>query len=194
MELKSYFECFDIFTSGEIDYAISLFSKRKLNKGDYFIQEGQKCSEVAFVQKGIFRSFYASQSGDEITYCFRFPNELIAAYSSFITGNPSVENLQALSPAELLIIQQKDIDLLVKENPKWVTFLRIIAEQNYLELETRVFQLQRDSAQERYQNMLKKQPQYIQQIPLQYLASYLGITQRHLSRIRKQLVFETNVL
>ncbi|MNU79669.1 hypothetical protein D3C71_692840 [compost metagenome] len=67
-------------------------------------------------------------------------------------------------------------------------FLKIIAEQQYLELEARVFQLQRDSAQERYQSLIDNQPEYIQQISGQYLASYLGITQRHLIRIRKQIV------
>lgn len=188
MELKSYLAGFDIFTQTEIEHAISLFSSRKINKSDYFVREGQKCAEVAFIEKGIFRSFYASQAGDEITYCFRFPGDLIAAYSSFITGNGSLENMQALSDAELLVIQRKDIDLLVEENPNWVKFLKVIAEQNYLELEGRVFQLQRDSAQERYQNLTEDQPEYIRQISLQHLASYLGITQRHLSRIRKEIL------
>jgi CRP-like cAMP-binding protein len=188
MQLKSYLAYFDIFTPEEIDHAIRLFSSRKLQKGDFFIQEGQRCIEVAFIENGLFRSYYTSSSGDEITYCFRFQNELLGAYSSFITGNGSLENLQALSPAELIVIQRKEIDLLAETYPNWMKFLKIIAEQNYLELESRVFQLQRDSAQKRYTDLIANQPEFIQQIPLQYLASYLGITQRHLTRIRKQLV------
>ena len=96
--------------------------------------------------------------------------------------------MQALSDAELLVIRRKDIDQLVEENPNWVKFLKIIAEQNYLELEGRVFQLQRDSAQERYENLIKEQPEYVRKISVQHLASYLGITPRHLTRIRKQLL------
>lgn len=188
MQLNSFLAQFNLFTEAEIEHTISLFSSRKINKSDYFIREGQKCAEVAFIEKGIFRSFYSSQTGDEITYCFRFPGDLIAAYSSFITGNGSLENMQALSDAELLVVRRKDIDLLVEENPNWVKFLKVIAEQNYLELEGRVFQLQRDSAQERYENLIKEQPEYIRKISVQHLASYLGITPRHLTRIRKQFL------
>lgn len=188
MELRSYLASFDIFTPEEIEHALTFFSSRKLSKSDYFIREGQKCAEVAFIEKGIFRSFYISHDGNEITYCFRFPGDLIAAYSSFITGNGSLENMQALSDSELLVIRRNDIDRLVEENPNWVKFLKIIAEQNYLELESRVFQLQRDSAQTRYQYLVENHPEFIQQIPLQHLASYLAITQRHLSRVRKQLL------
>lgn len=188
MQLESYLARFEIFSPEEIKQVLGLFTNRKLNKSDYFVQEGQKCSEVAFIESGIFRSYYSSQTGEDITYCFRFPQDLIAAYSSFITGNGSVENIQAITPAELFIIQRSNIDRLVEENPNWVKFLKIIAEQNYLELESRVFQLQRDSAQTRYANLIENHPEFIQQIPLQYLSSYLAITPRHLSRIRKQVV------
>jgi CRP-like cAMP-binding protein len=100
-----------------------------------------------------------------------------------------MENMQAISDAELLIIKKDKIQKLTDENPNWIKFLKIIAEQEYLELEKRFFQLQRDTASQRYQSLLENQPNYIQDISLQYLASYLGITQRHLSRIRKEISF-----
>lgn len=188
MQLKSYLNSFAIFSEEEIDQALPLFTLRKVEKGTYFIREGQFCSEVAFIEKGIFRSFYPSETGEEITYCFRFQNEFMTAYSAFITGNQSIENLQAISNGELLVIPKKEIEQLAEKNPKWVLFLKIVAEQQFLELEGRVFQLQRDSAQKRYQGLLDNQPEYIQLISGQHLASYLGITQRHLIRIRKQVV------
>lgn len=187
--INIFFESFNLFTKEEIESVIPLFITRKLNKMDYFIKEGEKCNEIAFIKSGIFRSFYISGKGEEITYCFRFPNDLLGAYSSFITGEGSMENMQAISPAELLVIPKSEIDKLEVKNPKWVKFLKIIAEQQYIELEKRVFQLQRDNAQDRYDDLMKYQPEYIQNIPLQYLASYLGITQRHLSRIRKTVIF-----
>lgn len=188
MQLKSYLTHFAIFSEEEIKQVLPLFTPRKVEKGDYFIREGQFCSEVAFIEKGVFRSFYPSGNGEEITYCFRFQNEFMTAYSAFITGNKSIENLQAISHGELLVIPKKEIEQLAEKNPKWMLFLKTVAEQQYLELEGRVFQLQRDSAQERYQSLIDNQPEYIQQISWQHLASYLGITQRHLSRIRKQVV------
>ena len=72
-------------------------------------------------------------------------------------------------------------------NIRIINFMRIMAEQAYVEQEARIFRLQRSSAQERYNKLLAEQPDYLQQIPLRYLASYLGVTQRHLSRIRSQL-------
>jgi CRP-like cAMP-binding protein len=188
MQLKPFLTQFNLFTEAEIDEAILLFSKRALKKGTYFVQEGQKCSEVAFIESGVFRSFYLTPNGNEMTYCFRFPGDMMAAYSAFITGNGSVEYIQALSDAEVLVIPKDQIDLLLTKSPAWIHFLKIMAEQQYLELEGRVFQLQRDSAPERYENLIKEQPEYIQKISLQHLSSYLGITQRHLTRIRKAVV------
>ncbi|WP_343747731.1 Crp/Fnr family transcriptional regulator [Fluviicola sp.] len=188
MQLKSYLERFGIFSEEEIDQVLKLYTPRKVQKSDYFIREGESCSEVAFIVSGTFRSFYISETGEEVTYCFRFRQEFMTAYSAFITGSPSMENLQALSDGELLVIRRTEIEKLEAQNPKWTLFLKIVAEQQYLELEGRVFQLQRDSAQKRYRDLIENQPEYIQQIPLQHLASYLGITQRHLSRIRKQVV------
>lgn len=188
MHLKSFLEQFNLFTEFEIEEVLLLSSKRVLKKGEYFVQEGQKCSEVAFIENGVLRSFYITPNGNEMTYCFRFPGDMVAAYSAFITGNGSVEYIQALTDSELLVIPKNQIDQLLEKNSSWIHFLKIIAEQQYLELEGRVFQLQRDSAQERYQNLIEDQPEYIRQISVQHLASYLGITQRHLSRIRKGIL------
>lgn len=184
-----YFRSFNLFSEDEIEAFLQLFELRKINKNDYFIQEGERCKEVAFIKSGIFRSFYISDKGKDMTYCFRFPNQMIAAYSSFISGSPSKENMQAINDAELMVLRKEAVDQLTQSSLNWTRFLKMIAEQEYLELETRFFQFQRDSAAQRYSALLKNYPDYILTIPLQYLASYLGITQRHLSRIRKEVVF-----
>lgn len=73
--------------------------------------------------------------------------------------------------------------------PNWIKFFKNVAELEYVNLEKRLFLLQRESAEKRYQDLLENQPEYLKLIPLHYLASYLGVTQRHLSRIRKNLSF-----
>lgn len=185
--IHDYFQSFNLFSKDEIKEFLNLFEFRKVGKNEYFIHEGEPCKEVAFIQSGIFRSFYISEDGKDMTYCFRFPNTMIAAYSSFISGNLSKENMQAITDAELLILKKETVDEWIEDNLNWTKFLKSIAEQEYMELETRFFQLQRDSAAQRYSTLLTNHPDYIQNIPLQYLASYLGITQRHLSRIRKEI-------
>lgn len=187
--IQDFFLSFNVFSLQEIKDLSGLFEEKTIKKGDVFLHEGEKCREIAFVKSGIFRSYYTSDDGKESTYCFRFPNDFLASYSSFISGKPSLEAIQAISDADLLILQKNKIEELAQNNQNWTKFLKIIAEQEYLELEKRFFQLQRDNASQRYEILIKNQPDYVQNIPLHYLASYLGITQRHLSRIRKEITF-----
>ena len=176
-------------TDSEIGDFVQLLTHKTYKKSEYFIKEGETCKQVAFILSGSLRSYYISDKAEEITYCITFPNNLMTAYSSFLTGQPTQENIQAITQTELLIIPKGKIETLVQQNPNWIYFLKIIAEQQYIELEKRIFQLQKSDAAKRYADLMKNQPEYIQKIPLQYLASYLGISQRHLSRIRKEFTF-----
>jgi len=187
--IGSFLQSFNILTQEQIKSFEALTTTCALKKGDFFIKEGRCCKEVAFINSGILRSFYTQDSGEEVTYCINFPNTLMTAYASFITGQPTLENIQVLAPAELLIVQKKELEELSTSSPNWMHFFKVIAEQQYLELEKRLFLFQKEKAKKRYQDLLENQPDYIQQIPLQYLASYLGITPRHLSRLRKEILF-----
>lgn len=187
--LKHFLQSFNILTDIEIDGFLQLITYKIFKKAEYFIKEGETCKQVAFVLTGSLRSYYTSDKDEEVTYCITFPNSLMTAYSSFLTAQPTMENIQAITKTELLIIPKDKFEKLVQKNPNWVYFLKTIAEQQYIELEKRIFQLQKSDASKRYTNLMKNHPEYVQKIPLQYLASYLGISQRHLSRIRKEITF-----
>lgn len=187
--LRHFLQSFNILTDIEIDDFLQLSTYKIFKKAEYFIKEGETCKQVAFVLTGSLRSYYTSDKDEEVTYCITFPNSLMTAYSSFLTAKPTQENIQAITETELLIIQKSKFEILVQQNPNWIYFLKTIAEQQYIELEKRIFQLQKSDAAKRYADLMKNQPEYIQKIPLQYLASYLGISQRHLSRIRKEITF-----
>lgn len=187
--LKHFLQSFNILTVIEIDDFIQLINYKRFKKWEYFIKEGEICKQIAFVLTGSLRSYYTSDKDEEVTYCITFPNSLMTAYSSFLTAQPTMENIQAITNTELLIIPKDKFEKLVQQNPNWVYVLKTIAEQQYIELEKRIFQLQKSDATKRYADLLKYQPEYIQKIPLQYLASYLGISPRHLSRIRKEVSF-----
>jgi CRP-like cAMP-binding protein len=186
--LRKYLEMVGHLSEEDIQSLLAFVRFQKLKKGEFFIREGQVSLEVGFLVSGLIRSYYTTNSGEEITYCFRFPNDMIAAYSSFITGNKTDENLQAISEVELLVFSKQELNKLANDSLNWTKFLKEIAELQYIELEKRIFQLQKTTALQRYEDLLQNQPEYFQKIPLQYLASYLGITQRHLSRIRKEFV------
>lgn len=185
--MQAFLQTFQILSDAEISEFITLATPRSLVKGDFFIREGKICQEVAYIQSGILRSFRHIEKGEESTYCLSFPDTFMTAYTSFITGAPSAENIQAMQPTELLIIRKSDIDAFMAKHLNGLKLMKFIAEQQYLALEKRVFLYQQQTAKERYAEIIAGYPEYAQQIPLQYLASYLGITSRHLSRLRKEI-------
>jgi CRP-like cAMP-binding protein len=187
--MREFLEKVELFTLEEIDYLLSFGNSTILAKGEYLIREGETAKKIAFVKSGLLRSFYYSSNSDEVTYCFSFPNELIAGYSSFITQEKTNENIQALIDCELIEFPKQLIDELVITNKSWLLFSKQMAESQYIKLEKRIFLLQKENALTRYKELLENQSEYLQKIPLGYLASYLGISQRHLSRLRKQISF-----
>lgn len=183
--MRNYLKAFNVLTTNEIDLFEKKVVPKKLKKGDFFIKEGSTCKEVGFVTSGLFRSFYHSSLEEEVTYCFTFSNSFVSAYSSFLSQNKTVENIQALTDVEILTISRNEILELEQSSTNWIKFFKQIAEQEYIKMEKRIFLLQKETAEKRYRDLLTNQPEFLQLIPLNFLSSYLGITQRHLSRIRK---------
>lgn len=183
--MEQFLRSFNLLKNDEIETALEAARYRKISKGELLIQEGQVCKHVWFVQSGFFRSFYTNNTGEEITYCFSFANSFATAYSSFLTQNESAENIAAITDAEVYSIPRETILQLEQSSVNWLRVSKFMAEQEYMKMEQRVFLLLKESAENRYKDLLQNQPGYLQKIPLHHLASYLGITQRHLSRIRK---------
>jgi len=122
-----------------------------------------------------------------VTYCLTFPNAFITAYSSFIRDQETFENIQALSKVETFLIRKKDVKKLIESSSAWLAFSNHFAEQSYVLMENRLLALQMKSAEQRYKSLLNNAPKYLEKVPLKYIASYLGISPRHLSRLRKQI-------
>lgn len=177
----------NILTDSEINQGIQYFEPKAFKKEETLIRSGNICNWMAFVNAGILRNHYISSKAEEVTYCLTFPNRLISAFSSFITQKETFENIHALTDVELLVIQRKDYYDLMNSSENWLKFSRHASEHAYIEMENRLLALQMESAKKRYEDLMKFNPNYIQEIPLKYLASYLGITQRHLSRLRKEI-------
>lgn len=185
--MKSYLTSFGILTDDDIQQIEAMAHPKSLKKGESFITEGSICKEIGFVTSGILRSFYHSSNGEEVTYCFTFENSFVSAYSSFLSQMPTHENIEALTDIQMLTIAKSDLQRLEQTNTNWLKFFKAIAEQEYMNLEKRVFLLQKESAETRYLDLMKNHPEYLQLIPLHHLSSYLGITQRHLSRVRTSI-------
>lgn len=169
----------------DLDSALTFFIPTSLKKNDYFLQIGKKCNSVAFINTGILRIYYPNDLGEEVTCHFAQEGEWVTSLSVFGTHQPSKENIQCLTDCELLVIQVDDLDRMHKELPIMQEFSRKVIEAINVMMEKRVAFFQNYSAEHRYQYILKNHPQLLQTVPLQYLASYIGVTPQHLSRLRK---------
>lgn len=185
--MREFFQQIGILSNSEIEVLLQLTTLTFLKKGDYYIQEDKICTDLVFTVNGMLRSYFTKEDGEEVTYCFTFPHDLMTAYSSFISGEATSENIQALTDVDLLVIKKEDLLKLTHSSSNWILLQKHFAEQQYMALEQRIFSYQKDKAKQRYADLIKKQPKLLQEVSLQHLASFLNITPRHLSRIRKDI-------
>ncbi len=171
----------------EISVFEDILTYKKIKKKELIAENGRVCQKVLFVSEGYFRFYHIDSKGNEITSDFYFAPSFITSYTSFIAGTPSFVNVQAMSDMEVLEFAKKDLYGLYDKYPKIERLGRLIAEEVVVISEEHLFLLLNQTAEMRYKRLLEKHPQYVNTIPLQYIASYLGITQETLSRIRKSI-------
>ena len=159
------------------------FTSRK--KGDFFLKKGQTVSNMFVLETGCVRGFYDKEN-KEINTWFGFENELLGSFLPLFSNLPSYENIQFLEDATLHYISANDLNELYSKDNELNTIGRKMAEYYCKVLEERIASLQVDSAEERYILLQKEYPHALQRISLGHIASYLGISQETLSRIRKK--------
>ncbi|MDX5476926.1 MAG: Crp/Fnr family transcriptional regulator [Cyclobacteriaceae bacterium] len=147
---------------------------------------GHTCKTIYFVQKGMARIYYY-KDGTDITESFAFENSLIARAESLFTGRASKKGIQVLENSHFIGINSSALFDLYDEYHEIERLFRKIFESAYVETVNRIESLQFHSAEERYRALLKESPNVLQRVPLKHIASYLGITQVSLSRIRAQI-------
>lgn len=186
-QIKSYYHNL-LPTMQEADWETlcSRFTYRQLKKGEFLTRSGEICKQVSFLNKGLIRFFY-DVDGKEISTGFIAENNYVAEYASFLVQQPAHSNLEALEESEVINLSYDDIQLLYQTNPVFQVFGRKIAEMLFLLLVSQNTTLLTLSPEERYQTLLNYQPYVIQRVPQYMIASYIGITPEHLSRLRKKM-------
>ncbi len=147
------------------------------------IKENQYSDKTFFIFKGAARAFYL-KDGKDITDWFAFENNFISAINSFFTGVPSQYTIEVTEPSILLEIARTDVERLSLQFPEFGMLGYQIVVKTMLQLQQRVVSLQFETAQQKYENLLKIRPDITQRVPLTHIASYIGITLETLSRIR----------
>jgi len=161
----------------------SISKKISVAKGQVIIDKNERCDQLFFVEKGLLRGYYFDED-KEITNWFSQEEEFATCFYSFIANKPSFEIIQTLEDCELIQLNYSELQNLYKKFPETERIGRIITENYYIKLEERILNLQFKTAKERYQKLVSVKPSLLQRATLGQIASYLGITQETLSRIR----------
>lgn len=170
----------------EAQIILNSFQEKQYKKGESILAINEVCRYDYFVVKGCLRSFYIDQTQSERTIHFSMPGWWTGNLKSFATGSPSDFGIEALTDAEVLRITRSKLDNLFEKVPSLNKFFRIILQNNLIATEDRVANHISAPAQIRYEEFHKKFPTLEQTVPLKYIASYLGITNAYLSRLRSR--------
>ncbi|WP_201747891.1 Crp/Fnr family transcriptional regulator [Chitinophaga vietnamensis] len=158
---------------------------RHLLPRQYLLQRGDICRHEIFLCKGLLRSFYIDDRGDEHTLHFALEDWWITDLQSFIRQEPATRNIVAMEPVTVLQIDKQAREALLKDIPALERFWRILNENACAAQDERILNNIALTGAERYMQLLKKYPSIDQRMPLKHIASYLGITPVFLSQIRK---------
>lgn len=152
---------------------------------DCLVQAGEVLHEVFFVLRGAVRSYYLSE-GTEVNTWFAFEDELVGSFESYVHGRPSHETLELMEDTELLVLHLRTLRPELQHSLVLSNLVRVLVEEYTAFLEARLSALQFSSARERYEWLERFEPEALKRVPVQHLASYLGVTRETLSRIRAQ--------
>lgn len=156
------------------------------SKGYLLFRADKTETNIYFIKKGIVRA-YTDQDDNEITYWFGKEGQTVISMKSYVENQKGYENIELLEDGELYVLKTKDLQKLFNEDIHIANWGRKFAEQELVIMEERFICRQFRTATERYKELLKDAPDLLQRVPLGHIASYLGITQVSLSRIRAEI-------
>lgn len=176
---------FDALPSQQLDQISSEFEMQVLKKGEFLCQAGDRCKKMAFVQSGLMR-MYLLVDGKEVTQWISTPGYFAVDIASFIFGVPAKLNIQALVDTEVHTITANRYQSLHLKIPKWQEIEKTFLIKCFSLMEDRIIRLLSLSAEDRYNQLFEQNSELFNQVPLQYIASMLGMTPETFSRIRKK--------
>ncbi len=185
-QIRAYFEQTVALSDADWELFRSRLVKQQYPKKTLLLQAGQTENYLSFMEEGIVRLCVPKEFEDH-TFAFVFAGEFVSAYDSFLTQSSSSYHIETLATTTLWRISYADLQMIYSKTAVGNVIGRKAAESLFLEKAKRELALLNDSAEQRYLNLFTEQPELILQIPLKYIASYIGITPQALSRIRRRI-------
>jgi len=183
----NFLRLFRNIPQADIDLIERELAYRKVNEGEVLFSEGQVCREMFFICKGVLRIVSKNEKGNQLTHFFLKENQFCCVLNSFNNNVVATEGIEAACDAELIVLKKQKLLNLFEKLPYLKELITSITTQALLEkIQIRNAYLGEDAAM-RYRNFLVRQPDIALRVSLSDIASYLGITQQSLSRIRKNM-------
>ncbi len=177
-----------LFLAEDIKVIAKAHQKIEIAKGSFLLKEGEIANEYFLLEKGLVRAFVHDYNNNEITTEFFVENEIVIVPASLFQRNPSQENLQAVTDCVLWKISFENFQHLFHSVSGFSEWGRLWFTTQVFSLKQKSLDIVTETATNRYLKLFKEKPQIIQNAPLKQIASFLGITDTSLSRIRKDLL------
>ena len=190
-EFEKYIQTYFGVDKDELTTMSSFFKPVTLKKGDYFLKTGRHCDRLGFLQTGIIREFVIIND-KEITKWISTKGNFVVDLSSFVFDQRARWNVQALTDCELYELESQDYQKIGQVIPRWTELEKLFIAKCFTVLEDRIISHLSMTAEERYHQLFNFNAELFNQVPLQYLASMLGMTPETLSILRKKAVKKTS--
>ena len=190
-ELENYIQKYFGAHEDELADISSFFTSTVLEKNGFFLRKGRRSARLGFLQSGIIREFIDVE-GKEVTKWISTPGYFIVDLSSFMFQLPARWNLQALTDCELYIVELEDYRKIGNTVPRWAELEKLFISRCFAILEERIISHLSMTAEQRYNQLFSFNKEIFNQVPLQYLASMLGMTPETFSRIRRKSLGESS--
>lgn len=186
-KLRETFEQMASIPESEWEYVVPYFSERTFQKNDFIVRAGELSNDFYFIIKGLVRYFYLTMSGKEFNKHFAMENRLAGSFQSLVLNKPCGFFIQALERTETLVLPNRLLTESFDRHVCWERIGRINAERLAIMKELREKEFLLDSLEIRYRRFLEEYPRLLNRVPQYHIASYLGVTDVALSRIRKKI-------
>lgn len=160
------------------------FRPRKLARHEFLLEAGQVSDTYFFLTQGLLRAFALDPNGNEVTTALAGPGQVVFEVASFFNRTPSLEYIQTLTDCEGWCLTFQQLNELFHGRSEFREFGRGVLVRGFAALKARMLATITESASARYEHLLRTHPELLLHVPLKYIASYLGITDTSLSRIR----------
>ncbi len=171
-------------TDEEWELCKNSFRPKRMLKRQFLLQEGDICRDLTFVEKGALYSYSMDSKGNQHVIRFAFDGWWMANLESFFTNTPTRLNIEVLENSELLVLDKNNHEKLLEEIPSYERYHRIIIQNAYVALQQRVENALGLTAEEKYARLIEQSPEFLNRVPLNLVASYLGVSPETLSRVR----------